>query len=140
MFLALDFIQNLESAFGLLLYLSESCLVEQIPEEGQIIATSKDDGVEFVFVVADVCEILKNFGKVVLFLIHFEAGAEKVCFDYFSAGIEIIGARADEALLFEDHSDDGVDGLRSYFFGVYILVVNSQTVEVGQLFLPGYVD
>ena len=140
MFLALDFIQNLESAFGLLLYLSESGLVEQIPEEGQIIATSKDDGVEFVFVVADVCEILKNFGEVVLFLIHFEAGAEEVGFDYFSAGVEIIGARADEALLFEDHSDDGVDGLRSYFFGVYILVVNSQTVEVGQLFLPGYVD
>lgn len=115
MFLALEFIQNLETAFGLLLYFSESGLVEQISEEGKIIATSKDNSIELVFVVADVSEILKNFREIVLFFIHFEARAEKVGLDYFSACIEIIGARADETLLFEDHSDDGVDCFRRYF-------------------------
>ena len=140
MLLALEFIKYLETAFRLLLNLSQSGLVEEVPEEGQTIATPKDDGVELVFIVADICEILKNFGEVVLFLVHFEAGAEEICLYYFSAGVEVIGARADEALLFEDHSDDGVDGFGCYFLGVYILVVNSQAVEVGQLFLPGYVD
>lgn len=83
---------------------------------------------------------MKNFSEVVLFLCHFETGAEEIGLYYFATGVEVVGTGTDEALLFEDQPYHGVDGLDSNLFGVSILVVDTETIEVGEFFLPGDVD